>query len=397
MSARPLVACLVAREEPGLTGTSRYADQLAEGLRSLGIDTIPRSTRPAGRLGRTVGLVDRLGLGGSAFLATYPLWMHWPLASVYHLTVQTYASVLRLARPTGPVVVTVHDIGPYLFRGDRDVAGYRHPAHALIDALSVRMLHRADAIIVPSHWTRATLIDVARIPDDRIVVVPLGVDHERFRPAPVPRKFREQFTLPESRPYVLAVGSDEPRKNLPTLLRAMASVRRHLPDAMLLKVGTGFDPRARATLLDLTKQLGLAGAVRFHDRVSDADLARFYNAATVFVMPSLYEGFGLPVLEAMASGIPVIALDRTAMPEVLVERAPRVADPFDSDGLADAIVRVLQDHEFARDVAAAGRARADAFTWAATVARTVDVYRGVAGLPTRMQASPESGGQGSRE
>jgi glycosyltransferase involved in cell wall biosynthesis len=374
--------CLVTRDEPGTTGTSRYVEHLSRGLVEAGLDVVQLPTRPTGRARRALSLGHRIGLDLNSFLAAYPVRLTWPEADVYHLTVQTYASVLVTNPPPGPVVVTVHDLIPYLVRHDPRLNAYRHPPHRLFDRLAMRGLERASHLLADSRWTKGTLVDELGVPPGRITVVPLGVDVDRYRPRGVPAAFRERYQLPEAFRYVLYVGSEDPRKNLEELWRAFALVHRAWPDARLLKVGPVHNPREREKLARLAEELGISPAVHFFGHVPEGDLPFFYNAAATCVLPSLYEGFGLPLLEALACGTRVICSDRGSLPE-LADAGALVVPPA-----AEAIAAALQGM-LSRD----GGRREDnrlpcapaSFSWANSVAQLVQVYGRAARSPSGLR------------
>jgi glycosyltransferase involved in cell wall biosynthesis len=263
-----------------------------------------------------------------------------------------------------PLVVTVLDLLPL-----------RHPelftrqtrAHT---RLYVPFVRRATRLIVPSHYTRAEAIELLRVPPDRVVVIPIG-RAPRFSPRAVDRDALEA-ELGVGERYVLTVGTLEPRKNLVTVLRAFRRVADAVPDVdLVITGGRGWRNDA------FESELGGAGAarrVRLTGFVSDERLVDLYAGAACFVFPSLAEGFGLPPLEAMACGAPVIVSDRTALPEVVGDAALLV-DPRDPAALAAQIVRVLDDSQLATGLREAGLERAHGFTWAATAAATENVYR----------------------
>jgi glycosyltransferase involved in cell wall biosynthesis len=267
--------CLVTRNEPGTTGTLRYADRLLSGLVETGHDVVHLSTRPTGPARRVLSVGRRAGLDLNTFLAQYPVRLAWPKADLYHLTVQTYGSVLLTNPPPGPTVVTVHDIIPYLVREDLRLIAYRHPLHRLFDWLAMQGLKRADALLADSNWTKLTMVQALGIPAERISVVPLGVDSSRFRPTEVPTSFRLRYQLPEGPPYVLYVGSEDPRKNLETLWRAFALLAQRFPDARLLKVGNAHDPAERRRLSALADELGITERLRFFPHIPEDDLPLF--------------------------------------------------------------------------------------------------------------------------
>jgi len=167
---------------------------------------------------------------------------------------------------------------------------------------------------------------------------------------------------------VLHVALEHWRKNIPGLLRATAILKRTYPDILLIRVGTG-----RNSTLELIKSLDLTDNIRYVTANNENDLVRLYNAADVFTFPSFYEGFGLPVLEAMACGIPVVASNRTSIPEVVGE-AGLLADPTNLSAMAQALKEVLSDRALAETLSDRGIQRAAIFTWDKTAAATGSIY-----------------------
>ena len=172
-------------------------------------------------------------------------------------------------------------------------------------------------------------------------------------------------------PFVLATGKISPRKNILGVMEAMAGLRATLPHHLVIAGGDGW---AVADVYAAIKRLGLEGRIHFPGFVSDAELATLYAEAAVYVHPSFYEGFGLTVLEAMAAGTPVIAADRSSLPEVAGEAALLV-DPADVDALAQAILRLSTDEALTANLRARGHARAATFTWEAAAEAMESIYR----------------------
>ena len=202
-----------------------------------------------------------------------------------------------------------------------------------------------------------------------IDVTPLGVDAGFHRPsAEAIAEFRIANEL--TRPFILAVGTREPRKNLPELVRAFAQVKDEIPHELIHAGGSGWKPEE----LDLAiAEANLGDRIRFVDYVPHAELPLWYSAADCFVMPSLYEGFGLPLLEAMACGVPSIASNRSSLPEVGGD-AVVFCDP-DAEAIATALVTVLHDGELRHQMHMAGPERARQFTWQQTAELTAASYR----------------------
>jgi glycosyltransferase involved in cell wall biosynthesis len=364
---------LLAKADPTLTGTSRYARDLARGLEAAGLDVSLDFLALGPGLHSMAHGLKRLGIDLGAFFASYPLRAHLKSADIYHITTQTMATLLWLQRFPAPVLVTVLDIIPYAARGDRALDTARHRLESLFYRLALAGLRRADALVAISHYTRDTLVHSLNLPPERIHVVHPGVDRERFRPVEVPQTFWDRYRLDPACQHLLYVGSEDPRKNLRTLLRALALVARQIGDVRLIKVGKAHFVQERQRLLALAGDLGIGGHILFLDQVPDEDLVYFYNAASVLAMPSLYEGFGLPVAEAMACGLPVVCADRTSLPEVAGD-AGLLVDPRRVDDLAAVLQQVLEDKSLAASLRDAGLARVALFDLERTAGQLVDLY-----------------------
>lgn len=372
----PAVAVqLIAKAGSGASGTTRYSRDLHRMLGAHGIAARLSFPAPVPRSYAARRVLRWAGVDLGAFFGSYPL--HAPLpaepAACYHLTSQTLATLLLRQSLPRPVVVSVLDIIPYLVRHHPTLNTLRHPLDRLCYRLALRGLRRADLLIAISHHTRRTLIEHLHLDPQRIRVVYPAVDGQIFRPQPVPAACYRRYALDPTTRYLLYVGSDDPRKNLPTLLHAFARVQQQHPDTCLLLVGAAQFSRARARLQALAHALGIAAQVRWLDHVPDDDLPLVYNASAVLVLPALYEGFGYPLVEAMACGVPVVAADATALPEV-VGGAGILFDPAQANELADALVQVVGDPVRAQRMREAGLERARQFAPAGIVAQLVQVY-----------------------
>jgi glycosyltransferase involved in cell wall biosynthesis len=267
------------------------------------------------------------------------------------------------------LVTTVHDLVPLRFPA-LVPARHRWAVRGLLGGA----LRRAHRVIAVSEATRSEVLARYRLRPERVVVVPEAAAAHFVPPSePALAAVRARYGL--TRPYVLFVGYLEPKKNLAALLDAVAALRRRgaWGETELVIVGaTGWGPAPAAH----ARVLGLEGAVRFVGAASDADLPALYGGALAFVFPSLWEGFGLPVLEAMASGAPVVASNRGALPEV-TGGAALLVDPAPAP-LTDALGRVLAEPALRERLRAAGLARAAAFSWERTARETLAVYRAAA-------------------
>jgi glycosyltransferase involved in cell wall biosynthesis len=367
-TADPLRVQLVSKPGSASTGIGRYAVALERGLRDAGVE-IRNASRQMPAPAFLTRAARRVGPDLEAFSRSYPLRADLSEGYVTHLTSQTLGILLLSQRLPRPVVVTVHDILPYLLRDDPALSVYRHRVDRLTDDLAMRGLRRADRLIADSHYTKLTVVETLGVPPERIDVVYLGVDTERFRPQAVPETFRRRYDLPEGETHVLAVGSEDPRKDLPTLLRALALLRRDGVDAKLLKVGKPAFAEQRERNLRLCDDLGIANAVRWFDGVPEDDLPLFYNAANVFAFPSRYEGFGFPVLEAMACGTPVVAVRASSVPE-LGGSAVRWVAEMEPDALYRGIRSILDSVGERDRLRRLGLNQVAQFTWEATCEAT---------------------------
>lgn len=236
---------------------------------------------------------------------------------------------------------------------------------------------RAGKILTLSEHSKRDIIRHYNVPENRIDVVPLAVDHSRFFPARDPADlaaFRQRYDLPAD--YLLYPANTWPHKNHVRLLEALA----HLRDAERLSsplVLTGARKRGDDELERTIARLGLQGQVRRLDYIPLADLACCYQAAKLMVFPSLHEGFGLPVLEAMACGCPVVCSSTTSLGEV-AGNAAVVFNPTSTGSIAEAIGRVLTSPELRTRLRKLGLARAAQFTWERTASQTLNTYSAVA-------------------
>jgi glycosyltransferase involved in cell wall biosynthesis len=261
-------------------------------------------------------------------------------------------------------VVTIHDLAYRL----------APEAHLGVLGLGMRVLvpvaaRRSHRIVVDAAITREDLQTVLKVPRDKVDVVPLGLGTGR-RAAPLPEaQLRAKLDLAD-RPIVLCVAAKRPHKNLMRLLGAVALIPSDRRPVLVLpgyRTVHEDDLRARAG------ELGIIPDVRFLGWVDPSDLEGLYAAATCFVLPSVFEGFGLPVLEAMARGLPVACSDTGTLREVAGDAA-LTFDPESEPAIAAAIDRLLTDERERERLRLAGRERAERFTWAATAAATLSAY-----------------------
>jgi glycosyltransferase involved in cell wall biosynthesis len=349
-------------------GIGRYSKELLDALKRAGV---PLTVLHAGGHQALDGVV---GLKGARLLPG--------LLTVGQVEIAWQARRRRLEvvhDPTGSVpllltgvrrVATIHDVIPYI---------YPRTSSAL-DWLIYRCWlpiasRRLDAIITVSNQSKADIVRHLPVRQEAVTVVPeaVGRSYQLLdRAAVQPVLDRHGIKSP----YILYVGSIEPRKNLIRLLRAYARFRRWSGRWNLVIVGAR--KGKAASVYEWTKRLGLQPFVRFTGFLAEEELPALYNGASLFVFPSLYEGFGLPVLEAMACGTPVVTSNTSSLPEVAGD-AGLLVDPRDEDAIASAMRRILDDPDLMKELQDRGRQRAKLFTWDLVAGNVQKVYQKVLG------------------
>jgi glycosyltransferase involved in cell wall biosynthesis len=257
--------------------------------------------------------------------------------------------------------MTVHDLVPLL------VPGAVPRRAALVFRLAFGAARECERVITVSRFTAAGVCEHLGLPPARVAVTPLGVDLARYSGPGGAR-------CPSgARPYLLHVGGFDQEKNLEMLLRVMEGIAGDPPGPELVVAGEGGE-RARAFQAEAARR-GLAGRVRLAGRLGEEALAEAYAGALLFLFPSRWEGFGLPPLEAMAAGCPVVCSGAASLPEVVGE-AGVLLPPDRPERWIQTVRRLLADPEERDALSRAGRERASRFTWEATAERTVRAYRG---------------------
>jgi glycosyltransferase involved in cell wall biosynthesis len=360
-------------------GLSRYTERLAAHLLAEQGDRLALSlfynTHSGHSLPPTLqgASVRTVGLGQLAWrlsvLATQILgWPRYeallPPGHLYHATEHLLPALRR------PAVLTVHDL---IFE--------RYPAHhtrrnrLFLQVALPRFVQAAAAIIAVSHQTRQDLIELYGTPAEKIHVIYQGID-TTFAPASptAVAEVRQRYSPGvggSPRPYLLMVGTLEPRKNHLTAMRALVRLKAAgLPHRLLIAGGEGWH---FAPIRDQVEELGLAADLSFAGYVPLADLAPLYSGADCVLLPSLYEGFGFPVLEAMACGAPVICSNVSSLPEVAGDAA-RLVPPLDDAALAAAVKAVLTMPELRHSLRERGLRQASNFRWSQCAAETVALY-----------------------
>ena len=355
------------------TGVGNYCHYLLKHLLALGTGDV--------FLGFSSGSV-RVELGAMAHKVrcrhfplptrvVYRLWDHlaWPKvdtwlggADIYHATNYFLAPTQSARR-----VVTIHDLA---FMAAPELCS---PKISGLFARHVgRFIQEADAVIACSESTKADILKFCPVDASKVRVVYEAVDEDfsAMDRDEARQRVQAQFALAE--PYILFVGTLEPRKNLPLLLKAFARIANDVPHALVLAGGTGWNAGPifeTIELLKLADRVRLLGFVR-----TTTDLSALYSAADAFAFPSRYEGFGLPILEAMTCGCPVVAADNSSIPEV-AGGAALLCPADDEKPFAKALRAAVSDEALRARLSDAGREQAKRFSWRLCAEQTMAVYR----------------------
>ncbi len=268
-------------------------------------------------------------------------------------------------RPGLPTLLTFYDVIP--LRYPQSVSMRARLLYRLTTTLALRA---ASHVVAISEAAKDDLMRYFSVPPAQVSVTPLAVT-TRFQPQPAARveRVRGKYALPAR--FVFYLGINKPHKNLPALIDAYAQLpARHAPPLVIAGAWDERYPQARQR----AERRRLGDSVRFLGPVDDADLPALYRAATLFVFPSLYEGFGLPALEAMACGTPVACSNTASLPEI-AGNACRLFDPHSVTAIRDAIAELLEDGSLRSKLSERGLSQASRFSWRATAAKTLHCYR----------------------
>ena len=273
-----------------------------------------------------------------------------------------------------PSVATIHDMGFLDFPEEWQMLDV---VTRQVLRLSLAGLKRFQWWITDSEFTRQSLVKHLGVDPGRVTVIHLGIEHDRFKRVENPRAVlgnRYPAIAWNGAPLLLYVGSETPRKNFNLLLDVVSRLRSQFTDIKLIKVGSAGGEQFRKSTLQVIHSLGLEDSVILLDSIPEADLPLFYAAADIFVTASKLEGFGFPVLEAMACGTPVVCSDAGSLPEVAGDAAVMLK-PDDITGWCSAIGEIIDQREKSEEMIARGLAQASKFTWMAAAQHTAEVYR----------------------
>lgn len=329
--------------------------------------------------GESTGIHEFDGQPGLGFVTCPAMRLRrtWRLGAFFGMINTMHAKALFLPSPAPlhfkplRLAVTIHDVIPLMLADQFKTLGGRLLRHSVVSCLK-----RADLIFTDSEYSKNDMVSRCGTPPERIVVAPLGFDSGLFRADGVSAPECQQVLNSHgiTRPYFLHVGVIEPRKNLSRLVRAyrlLASRRKSQPLQLVLcgRLGWGYQD-----LIELIREPDLRGRVVLTGPVSDSELAILYKCSHGCVVPSLYEGFGLPLLEAMASGVPVMSSDRSCLPEIGGD-AVLYFNPESVEDIANAMERVLSGSDLRKALVQRGIERARQFSWEQCARKTLAALR----------------------
>jgi glycosyltransferase involved in cell wall biosynthesis len=282
-------------------------------------------------------------------------------SNIKHITSQEVAYIQNSLEMDN-TVITCHDLIPWVYDKDRSKFWKDN----------ISGLKKADAIITGSEFSKEDIIKYLNYPSENIHIVKDAVDHSRYYENR-DKTILNQLNISNKQKVVLYVGSETPRQNVPVLIKAFAQLKKKIPGIKLVKVGESQSYGARENLLKLINDLNLQEDVFFVGYVSEEDIPKWYNASDLLVYPCRYAGFGLPPLEAMACGTPVITSNTTSLPEVVGD-AGIMVDPDNDKLLADEMYKVFTNDDLRNRLIKKGIARSKLFQWKNSAEKTFEIY-----------------------
>ena len=304
----------------------------------------------------------------------YPFYVKSKInGEIKHITTPGLAYILNFMDCKNSIV-TCHDVTPLFL-------DYFTYLNRISFKYAIKGITKAERIIADSKSTKKDILKYFRCPEEKIKVVYLGVDHSRYKVYEDINKIRDGIKkkcgLKSGEKVILYVGAEQPRKNLATLIKAFYRLKKEMPEIKLIKVGPPWWSGARRKLMKLISQLNLQNDIVFINFVPEEELPLFYNVADLFVFPSYYEGFGLPPLEAMACGCPVITTNKSSIPEIVGDAAIKLDDPFDVELLSKTMEEVLTNEGLKKDMIKEGLKQAKKFSWEKYADDVYEIYKEV--------------------
>lgn len=369
-----MVKIAILRREPGFSfSMDVYADGLVRGLKAVRPDWQITELQPDLDLNRTSSNAYINGLK-----KYYERYWNYPNtakrydADLFHVIDHSDGHLAYWLSKTGkPVVVTCHDLINF-YQPDNIADQAKLPAvSTAVWKYSVRGLRQADQVITVSDHTAKDVTGLLGIPPSQLTTVPNGFDSD-FSALSLEaiQAIRQNYQIEPQQFCLLHVGSNHPRKNILTILKALAALKEKGLPVKLLKAGEAFSPEQERLIVEHQ----LADSIRYLGKPNKATLVQIYNAADVLLSPSLYEGFGITILEAMACGTPVITSNVTSLPEVVGDGGILVS-PEDVPTIVQAVCTLMTDLPYRRALIERGFARVKAFSWENTAEQVAQVYQ----------------------
>jgi glycosyltransferase involved in cell wall biosynthesis len=364
---------VICRDMPGESiSMDVYADGLVTALRELHPqwEVFETNPRPTGVKGAS-SIAEGMHKYYEKFLR-YPLSLRQYKADVYHIVDQSYAHLAYWLKDV-PIVITCHDL--INFRQPENLwQRARFPPLSMAAwRFSVKGLHKAHHILADSRYTAQDIKQMVDVDAKRITVIPFGLDttFRQIQQEDLIQSSRTKYGVSSEKICLLHVGGNDPRKNVTILLEVVKVLRTREIPAVLWKIGADFTPQQK----QLIEEYGLEGKTTYLGQMSHKDWALIlaYNAADIVIIPSLYEGFGMPVLEAMACGTPVIASNVSSLPEVAGDAA-RLVSPEDVEGIVNEVIHIAHDPIFRQRLINRGLSRAKIFFWNVIAPKIAKIY-----------------------
>ncbi|MEO0123065.1 MAG: glycosyltransferase family 1 protein [candidate division WOR-3 bacterium] len=286
----------------------------------------------------------------------YRLHEKFPEYDLYHFANQNLSFLISKTNS----IITCHDLAP-LITPD-------HLSERFWRRFIYWGLKKALIIMADSDSTKKDLIKIYGISEKKIKTVYLGVEHNIFRPLQNKEILKHKLNIPEDFKVILNVGTEKYRKNIPCLLKAFAKLLADYKNIILIRVGRQSD-----TTRQLIRKLGIENNIKYFENVKENELPDFYNAADIFVMPSFYEGFGLPALEAMSCGTPVVVANTSSLPEIVGEAGLKV-NPYSVLEIYEGIKKLLDNRSLYSELKEKGITQAKKFTWQKTADSVAEIY-----------------------
>lgn len=362
---------------PVKTGVEWYAWHVIQKMKEL-----PEAARHEWRLYTNDALTGGLEIGPEYWKEDRLPWPPkylWTQARLSWEMVQRAPDVLFVPAHVLPAVspkksvVTIHDVG---FK--RFPEAYKKIQVAYHEITTRDIVRRGARIITVSEFCKREIVELYGADAKKIFVTPLGIDHARFRPQSEERRVESITKYGIKGPYLLFVGRIDKKKNLPVLVKAFETIADEYPDLELVLAGTFSGPAGMSTtgkeeLIQAIRSTRYASRVKLLGYLDEADKPALLSGASAYIQPSIYEGFGLPPLEAMACGAPAICADSTCLPEVVGEGNALFFDPLDANALASSLTRLLSSNELRESLITKGLERVKQYDWRRTAQETLRI------------------------